>query len=107
MTTPATAPLHILPRVDEGIWDVPGVGLVKGGALTLEYAKLALALYGAREHVLRQVAARLLHALDATDVSDLADLEGRLTAGGDDDQDDDQDDDRDALIDAAGDVRPR
>ena len=59
--------------VDEGIWDVPGVGLVKGKHLTLEYAKLALALYGARERVLRRLAARLLHALGTTDVSELAD----------------------------------
>ena len=39
-------------RVDEGIWDVPGVGLVRGEHLTLEQAKLALALYGAKERVI-------------------------------------------------------
>lgn len=87
MATPTASPLQrILPRVDEGIWDVPGVGLVKGDRLTLEYAKLALALYGAREHVLRRLASRSLHALDTSDLSRLADLDPGLT--GDDDDDD-------------------
>jgi len=84
MATATTAQLQrILPSVDEGIWDVPGVGLVKGADLTLDYAKLALALYGAREHVLRRLASRSLHALDTSDVSRLADLDPALAADDD------------------------
>jgi len=86
MTTPTATPLlRILPDVDEGIWDVPGVGLVRGRHLTLEYAKLALALYGAREHVLRRLASRSLHALDTSDVHSLVDLDPDL-AGDDEDE---------------------
>lgn len=72
-------------RVDEGIWDVPGVGLVRGGHLTLEHAKLALALYGAKERVITRRASHILRALDSRDLGNLADLERIQEA--DDDED--------------------
>ena len=81
-----TAQARTVARVDEGIWDVPGVGLVKGEGLTLEYAKLALALYGAKERVIARRASRILRALDSRDLGNLADLE-RLQAADDADAD--------------------
>jgi hypothetical protein len=85
--TAATA--ATLEAADAGIWDVPGVGLVQGARLTLEYAKLALALYGAKEGVIERRASHILRVLDARDLGNLVDLE-RLQAA-DDDEDEEGD----------------
>lgn len=94
-----------LEAVDKGFWDVPGVGLVAGKYLTLEYAKLALALYGAKDRAVSERVSRLERILDARDFGSLAALEGSGDPRDNDDRYDD--DDRDGVIDSEGNVRPR